>query len=330
MNSNLVTWVLNALSAGENETIISPFEFNGNKENEFLIFFKPEVFFSADEAKIRECVNMTLSKLEENEIDVNWAILFTWSRLAELEIMDRHYGFINRVSKNISKIATPEEKQKIYEVLEISAPEEYEIFGGHEFLAANPDFNEESLDELWLSKKSAKVRSGFYAQKYEVNGKKVVLVNAFHPVQLKHYTDPTHKTVVLLCNSDKAWNVLKDNVAWDTFPEKSVPESVRWEFFANKEKYGLADVSISFNCIHMSAGPFEAAFEIDNFLKNVEASDYSPSKTNLFSKVSSKWFSENEILKFLTNPKNSEGKALFDVTENVNTSETLELLVDFN
>lgn len=89
--------------------------------------------------------------------------------MAELEIMDRHYGFINKVSKNISKIATAEEKEKMYDVLEISNPEEYEILGGHEFLAANPDFDEESLDALWQTKKSARVRSGFYAQKFDIN-----------------------------------------------------------------------------------------------------------------------------------------------------------------
>jgi hypothetical protein len=70
-----------------------------------------------------------------------------------------------------------------------------------------------TLDEFWQTKKSAKVRSGFYVQKYELNGEKFILANAFHPSQLCHYTDSTHKTLVILCNSDKDWTALKDQVA---------------------------------------------------------------------------------------------------------------------
>jgi hypothetical protein len=72
---------------------------------------------------------MTLSKLEQNEISVSGAILFSGSRLDELAIMDRHYGFINRISKNVSKIATDDEKNKMYSILEITDPENYKIYG---------------------------------------------------------------------------------------------------------------------------------------------------------------------------------------------------------
>jgi hypothetical protein len=35
----------------------------------------------------------------------------------------------------------------------------------------------------------------------------------------------------------------------------------------------------------MSAGPFEAIFEINNFLKDISSSAYSPEKTNLYNKM---------------------------------------------
>jgi len=331
MNKEIIASAINALKWNEKEVLVSSFEFNTNKENEFLIFFKPEVFFSWDENLIWESIKMVLAKLEENEIEVGWAILFKWDRLDELGIMDRHYWFINKVSKNISKIATQEEKEKMYQLLEITDPEEYTIYGWHEFLASHKEFSEESLDELWLTKKSAKVRSGFYIQKYDVNWEKVILVNAFHPVQLKHYTDTTHKTLVLLCRSNQAWNVLKDNVAWDTFPERSVRESVRWEFFANKDKYWINEVSISFNCIHMSAWPFEALFEINNFLKDCSTVDFDLTTTNLSQKILSTWLSKDSIINSLTNPKNTEGGSLFDVTENMSTNNAVNLFVgEFN
>lgn len=328
-NSTIIDNSIKAVLSNENEVIISPFNFDSSKENEFLIFFKPEVFFSNDETYIKKSIDMVLSKLEQNEIAVAWAILFSGSRLDELGIMDRHYGFINKISKNLSKIITLEERNKINELLEITDAENYKIYGGHEFLESHTEFNETTLDDFWQTKKSAKVRSGFYVQKYELNGEKFVLANAFHPSQLKHYTDSSHKTLVVLCNSNKDWSELKDNVAWDTFPDNSARESIRWEFFANKEMYGLEEVSISYNCIHMSAWSFEAFFEIDNFLKNSTSADYSIDKTSLFSKISTKWFSKDEIVNLLSNPKNSQGKSLFDVTENLSTSWALELVWDF-
>ena len=66
----LVDSIVKAVFSDKNEILISPFEFGTDKKNEFLIFFKPETFFSGDEDMIGESVKMTLGKLEENEIDV--------------------------------------------------------------------------------------------------------------------------------------------------------------------------------------------------------------------------------------------------------------------
>lgn len=318
MNKEVVFNTLKALESSNNEVVVEQFNFWNSKENEFLIFFKPEIFINWNPEFIEKSINLVFQKLEENEIDVSWTILFKWDRLKELEIMDRHYGFINYISKNASKLPQ-EDLDKLFATLEISDRENYKVYGWHEFLQAHSGYTEETLDAFWLTKKSAKVRSWFYAQKYELNWEQIVLVNAFHPVQLKHYTDSTHKTLVVLCNSNKEWTYLKEQVAWDTFPEKAVRESIRWEFFANKEQYWLEDVSISFNCVHMSAGPFEALFEINNFLKQAKSANYDISKTNLYSRLSQAGISNDSIVNTLTNPKveiDWKLTSLFDATEN--------------
>lgn len=327
MTQEIITNTLNALQSNENEVIVKQFSFWNTKENEFLIFFKPEIFINWNPTLIEKSVNLVFDKLAQNDIDVSWAILFKWDRLRELEIMDRHYGFINYISKNASKLPQ-EDLNKIYATLEITDIDNYKVYGWHEFLASHHDFTEESLDTLWLTKKSAKVRSGFYVQKYELNWNNIILVNAFHPVQLKHYTDSSHKTLVVLCNSNQNWAELKDKVAGDTFPEKAVRESIRWEFYANKEQYWLDDVSISFNCVHMSAGPFEALFEINNFLKQAKSANYDISKTNLYSRLSKAGISNDSIINTLTNPKveiNGKLTSLFDATENNWTTVSVDI-----
>lgn len=243
--------------------------------------------------------------------------------------MDKHYGFINFISKNASKL--PEEDlAKVFQALGIEGPEDYELFGGHEFLAVHPHFDAKTLDDLWFTKKSVKIRSGFYAQQYEIEGKNTVLLNAFHPVQLEHYTKSSHKTLVLLCRTDMDWAVMREQVAGDTFPEKAVRDSIRGELFAEKDMYGLEEVSIAYNGVHMSAGPFEAAFEIDNFLKSSEEAGYSPEFTNLHYKMKTQGFSDAEIAASILNPKkdlDGSGKevSLFDKTEGMNTFNAIRI-----
>jgi hypothetical protein len=46
MTDLLINNTIKAISANESESIVLPFDFSQSKENQFLIFFKPEVFFS--------------------------------------------------------------------------------------------------------------------------------------------------------------------------------------------------------------------------------------------------------------------------------------------
>ncbi|HBA44469.1 TPA: hypothetical protein DEG21_02060 [Patescibacteria group bacterium] len=59
----------------------------------------------------------------------------------------------------------------------------------------------------------------------------------------------------------------------------------------------------------MSAGPFEAIFEINNFLKDISNSAYSPEKTNLYNKMITSGITASDALNSLSNPTiNIDGK----------------------
>lgn len=326
MEANVLHPIMEAVKSGKTEVLLSPFRFGGERENEFVLFFKPEVFFPG--VNTEASISMAFDKFKEHNVDVSGMLLLTGDRMNELGIMDRHYGFINKLSKNASKILSSEDLEKIYSILEITDPENYKIYGGHEFLASHPSFTEESLDEFWFTKKSAKIKGGFYVQKYELDGEKFILVDAFHPSQLKHYINPPHKTLVLLAHSDDNWDSLRDILIGETFPEKAVPESIRGEFYKNKDQYGMKEVSIAFNGIHMSAGPFEAIFEIGNFLKDIEGAGYAANKTNLHNTMIAAGISEAQALNAINNPKAMiDGKetSLFDITEIKNSSDAVSI-----
>lgn len=330
----IIKAIENALVRKESEFIISNFEFEQSFENQLLFFFKPECFFQGNTPELRNLVDMTLKKFIRFDVGISGILLVDGKRLEELSIMDRHYGFINKLSRESSKILSRKELIKVRDSLGIENISGYQVIGGHEFLKQHTGFNEESLNELWMTKKSIKLRSGFYLQEYDVNEKKIILINGFHPSQLRHYTNPLHKIFVLLLHSNTNWKILKNDLAGDTFPERAKEDSIRGEIFKKRENYGLSNVSISSNCIHLSAGPFEALFEINNFLKNIKGIKFNLGSTNIARLMNEKekGIKEEEIERCLLNPTteiNGTSIDLFTFTEEKDTTKGVSDFCEF-
>lgn len=71
MDLELVHKAIDASKSQMDEKILSPFTFSGASENEFLVFFKPEMFQSQNDEKIGKAVTMVLEKLDSNGIEVS-------------------------------------------------------------------------------------------------------------------------------------------------------------------------------------------------------------------------------------------------------------------
>ncbi len=325
MTHDLAAQLASAYSSSEKELLLSPFQFKQGKKNELLFFFKPECFIDKKPEDFAAISLMALSKIAGHQTTVAGALLLGGQRLEELSIMDRHYGFINTLSRRASGMLAIQDKEAIAKNLGIDL-RDYAILGGHEFLNRFTTYDPESLNTLWLSKKSSKLRSGFYFQAYQVDGSQVVLVNGFHPSQLAHFTNPSHKIIILLLESDAPWKSLKDDLAGDTYPERANPESIRGELFKNQSRYHAGNIAISNNYIHLSAGPFEALFEINNFLSRLGSLKFSLAETHLARAMASAGLTEASVEKALTNPASLvDGKNLdiFTATENLDTSEAI-------
>ncbi len=324
----LIKKILSSMGQEKSDLTISDFKFKKSPEteNEVLFFFKPECFLVGNTKQIKAILEMVFEKFTEFKVDISGILLLDGKRLEELSIMDRHYGFINRISKEASKIVSQEDLKKIQLAVGINNLENYKLLGGHEVLRKYPEFNEKSLDEFWQTKKSIKLRSGFYVQQYSIKEQQVILVNGFHPSQLRHYTNPLHKIILLLLNSDTDWKILKNDLAGDTFPERAKGHSIRGEIFRNRQKYGIQNISISNNCVHLSAGPFEALFEINNFLSNIKNIGFNIDKTNVARLMKKNGFEKEEVKNCLLNPKiqiNDVPTDLFTFTEEKNSNEAI-------
>ncbi len=296
-------------------------------QNELLLFMKPELFMVSDPDDIHESATLILTRLAEYQVEIDGIMLVGGKFLADQKIMDRHYGYINKLSKSASKFLSDEDLAKVSAALGLRSLNGIDLLGGHEYMDKYPWETVDELDRVWFSKKSVKIRSGFYVQLYEKNGGSFVLVNGFHPAQLNHFTHPDHRTALFLLHSNTVWKTLRNDMVGNTYPEKAGPESIRGSLFADPARYGLEKVDISVNGVHLSAGPYEGVFEVLNFFSSLypEASRPLPL---LVKHLVEAGMPVKEALSITNNPPLTvAGKAtdLFSATEDLDTTAAIDL-----
>ena len=295
-----------------------------NKMNELVFFIKPELLDVAEDQKILNSFDLIQEKFENFNVVIHGAAVVPGDTLDKFGIMNRHYGFINQLSRLASSLVDEDTRQRIFQISGIKAQEDYKILGGHEFLEQfNTDV--ETLSHTWFAQKANKLRSGFYFIADTFQEQPIILVNGFHPSQLLHFTRTDHRILLMLIHTDTDWYDLKFELVGDTFPEKAKPESIRGLLYADPDRYGQSKVGINTNGVHLSAGPFEAAYEVVNFFGPLI--DLNPEKTPplAIAKAVEAGISQKQALSFLDNPA-LEGSDLFSKTENMNTKEAIALV----
>jgi hypothetical protein len=296
------------------------------KQNELVFFVKPELFEVHDQSKIFNSLMLIEDKFTAYHVEVDGIVILPGNILAEHEIMNRHYGFINQLSRMASHMVTGEIRAHMFETLNIEDDGTYKILGGHEFLQTY-QITIDALSDIWFSQGAKKLRSGFYVVADTYQGDPFILVNGFHPSQLAHYTREDHRILLMLIHTDTDWYDLKFELVGDTFPENAKPDSIRGQLFAHTELYGQDDVGINSNGVHLSAGPFEAAFEVVNFFGGILSLD--PEKTSplAIQRAIIMGVDHALALSFLDNPAIGESD-LFSSTENCNTQEAIQFAVE--
>jgi hypothetical protein len=296
-------------------------------QNELVLFMKPELQMVSDPAFIRQSALLVLQKLAEYKAEVHGIAIVGGQFLADNGIMDRHYGYINHLSKQASKVLGAEDLAKIAAGLDLPSIAGIPLYGGHEYLASHPTESIANLSDYWFSKKAIKIRSGFYIQQYEKNGAPFILVNGFHPSQLNHFTAPDHRIVLFLVHSNTSWRALRNDMVGNTFPEKAASDSIRGAFYTNPTQFGLTKVDISQNGAHLSAGPFEGVFEVLNFFGSLYERAAEKPLPLLIRRLMARGLSAEAALKVRANPAVTLGEKatdLFSATEDFETDEAID------
>ena len=321
--------LLHSLQRDEDIAVLQPPAIGQTeRQNELLMFIKPEILAVKDRTCLGNSIDLIWAKLAEFGASVEGIVLVGGQTLERKLSMDQHYGAINVLSKTASTDLSAADCRSVYDALTVS-PTDYPLFGGHEFLAAHPSFTPGSLDTLWFTEKSQKIRSGFYVQAYMEDDEKFILVNGFHPAQLAHFTEPSHRIALMLLHSDTGWAILRDQMIGDTFPERAVAGSIRGELHARPPHYGFEEVTIANNGVHLSAGPFEAMFEIANFFGTLLGTDFSSTPPRIVNAMRAAGIAHSEAYKAKGNPDVDDGAGettdLFDATEHMDTEPAVAL-----
>jgi hypothetical protein len=323
---SFVAAIEKAITAGS-DISLAPFRFTTDRRNELLFFLKPELFAGRSPDDLHELLNLILGRIEEAGLRIDGAHALSGSWLRTYGVMDRHYGYINQLSRGASKMLSDADKAEILRRLEWNAPHSGVPFvGGHEFLEGHPSYDAQSVNQLWETKKSIKLRGGLYVQGFEVDGKPFVMVDGFHPQQLSHYTADQQRIVVALCHSDTDWATLRDRLIGDTFPERAIPESIRGILWSERHSLELREISVAYNYVHLSAGPFEGLHEIRNFLGSGLVEGFRLEDTVVGRAMTAAGYSRAVIERVLSNPMTSRARDLFSVTENMNTDDAVRFL----
>lgn len=304
-------------------TLLTDISLGKGSNNEFVVFIKPEMFLGQSDETIISSLEMIFDKFTNFGVEMTGIATINGTTLAEKEVMSSHYGYINQVSKTASQ-TSEEDKKVMAEKLSLTLENFPQILGGHEFLEKFPTMSAKELDTFWFTKKSIKLRSGFYFNIFDFEGNSYVLVNAFHPSQLLHFTSPERRIVLFVGNSEKSWESLRNELIGDTYPEKALSTSIRGEIFANPSKYGQKEVNIGNNGIHMSAGPFEALKEMFNFYTLIFGVDFKVNSPMIINKLVSQGVSIQNAIELKNNPILSSDNDLFSATELLDCTDAVD------
>ena len=319
--------VIEKIRKAERAEIIQPIEVgNTRAENELVFFIKPELLEVPDDAKIMNSLHLIEEKFKEYRVTVSGAAIVPGAVLEQYEIMNRHYGFINQLSRLASTMIDAETRKAMFAKLGLEDDGSHKILGGHEFLKAF-DADLDTLSEVWFGKGAEKMRSGFYFVEDTFQGQPILLVNGFHPSQLAHFTRPDHRIVLMLLHTDTDWERMKFSLVGDTFPERANPASIRGTLFADPETYGQKEVGINTNGVHLSAGPYEAAYEVVNFFGNLLNLDPQQTPPAAIQRSIDDGVPQDLAFKLLENPAVGESD-LFSETENLDTKDAIHFVLD--
>lgn len=302
------------------------------KKNQFLFFIKPEITQKLSSIKFLDILNLIFDKFDEFGFSINSARLLGANYLNKYDVIAQHYGVINQLSKNAYDNLNAKAKQKFEEIFNQPA-EQDKILGSLQFLEKQKTFTAESLNAKWAESKGHKLGGGTYVCKMEVDNNEYFVVNGFHPLQLEHFTKQGRSIVAFTITSDIDWSIARNDFIGATNPTSAKTGSVRKTLLENMKQFGLPEVDGSKNGVHLSAGPVEALVELMRFNSDLSNNVKLSVRDFGFGRLLEESFPNAIVDKILSNAtvvSAGQNISVFDLTEEKNTQESIDILQEAN
>src|SRR5512133_1571661 len=252
--SDLILKIAEQIRSAQEKDILHE-EFYTNQElhngkHEFLFFIKPEITLKDENIKLETILDMMLGKMQQYDLGIKNIHILGAPYLDKYNIIAKHYGVINAMSRDPLEYFTNEAVEKFISAFGIS-PEKADVLGSLEFLEEFSQFDPLSLDDLWQNSKAVKLAGGTYCAPVMADNEQIYLVNGFHPRQLIHFTEKGRSIVAFTLTSNADWSVARNNFIGKTNPSEAMKSSLRNDLLLNQRKYGLESVSASRNGFHL-------------------------------------------------------------------------------
>lgn len=298
-----------------------------DKRNHFVLFLKPELLNIRGGAQLAPILDLVRASLQKYGVETGAVRALNGPYLARYKIMEQHYGVINRASRLGLAALSPPTRQK----LESECPGIKSIFGAHQFLERYPDISAFAVNIIVDTLGSKRVASGKYYSVLNVGGERVIVLNAFHPQQLLHYTKRGQVLVAFECFTDTDWHVLRHEMTGATDPSRAQAGSIRRTLRERCDELGLIEVATGTNGVHCSAGPLEGMLEHCRFFSDhANKKLIQPGDTSFGQLLQKKGLRRKDIAMLAKNPVLGEGADAgyaFNRTEDKNSEAAAEILV---
>lgn len=296
-------------------------------KHEFLFFIKPELTLESG-IDFAAVVDTVFEKIAAFGLNIQNVKVIGADYLKQNQIIDQHYGQINKIAKNAKQAMSDGAKDKFKQSFGVSV-DDANVMGGFEFLDKFPFFNATSEEYLWQNKTNTKLAGGTYCAEVKMDADQVYLINGFHPYQILHFVAPGRSIVTFTLSSDISWADARQKFIGATRPNEAEAGSLRNTFYLKKEELGIPEVSQAINGVHLSAGPIEGLIELMRY-----NSDYANGVTQkpsdyAFGCALASQFSDADVQKILSNITvmvDGKNTPLFDLTEEKDADAAIQIL----
>ncbi|MFJ2867693.1 hypothetical protein [Kitasatospora sp. NPDC087314] len=302
---------------------------------QFLLMLKPELLSEAfADASDGDggLLGRVLDRLTTGRLRLGAVRVVGAAELTARRVVEHHYAVLNRVSTHGLDALPPNARHRLAEryAQDISSPDAVHarILGGHQLLARRPDLTATALDAFARNLPVAKAAAGVYATELLLDGERLVVLNAFHPLQLAHFQQPGGAVAFLTCTTHRPTGLVRREVIGATDPAEAQPGSVKHMLYQDRSTFSEWRVCTRLNGVHLSPGPVEAMFTVQRYFTD----DWSPmplADTALGRRLLAAGADEHGLSALADNPvvEYGGGGHLFDVTEDLTVEESEHILL---